>query len=65
MPTQDALDTTGLDITKAQVETLLSVNKEDWKKEVESIKKHYETYGKKLPSELKKQLEALESRLNQ
>ena len=63
MPTPDALDTAGLNITDTQVEVLLSVKKEDWKKEVVSIKAHYETYGKKLPAELMAQLEALEGRL--
>lgn len=65
MPTVDAIDTTGLDVSKEDMEELLSVNKEQWLQEVESIKEHYKSYGEKLPKELWAQLEALEQRLKE
>jgi len=63
MPTADAIDTEGLDITKEALESILGVNKDEWLKEVESIKEHYNNYGPKLPKELNNQLAALENRL--
>ena len=48
---------------KRSLESILAVNKEEWLKEVESIKEHYKNYGPKLPQELNNQLAALEQRL--
>jgi phosphoenolpyruvate carboxykinase (GTP) len=63
MPTTDAIDTNGLDVSAADMAELLKVNKEEWLKEVESIKEHYAKFGDKLPKEMTKQLAALEERL--
>ncbi len=65
MPTADAIDTDGLDVTEADMNELLRVNKSEWLNEVESIKAHYANYEPKLPQELKNQLNALEKRLNE
>jgi len=64
MPTVDAIDTEGLNVSREDMEELFKVNKEDWLKEVESIKEHYKKYEPRLPEELKNQLKALEERLN-
>ena len=63
LPTKDAVDTSGLDISEADMEELLHVDKEKWLAEVASVRKHYEGYGDKLPKELIEQLDALEARL--
>ncbi|WP_024832890.1 phosphoenolpyruvate carboxykinase (GTP) [Ruminiclostridium josui] len=64
MPTEDAIDVEGLNVSAEDMKELLKVNKEEWLKEVESIKAHYETYDiNKVPAELKKQLADLEARL--
>ncbi len=63
MPTADAIDVEGLDVSAHDMEELLKVSNEEWLKEVESIRKHYAGYGAKLPKELAHQLEALEARL--
>ena len=63
MPTLDAIDTDGLDVSEKDMKELLKVNKDEWLKEVESIKEHYNNYEPKLPQELKNQLKALEERL--
>lgn len=63
MPTEDAIDTAGLDINADDMAELLKVNKDEWLNEVESIRKHYANYGEKLPKELVAQLDALEKRL--
>ena len=63
MPTPDAIDTEGLDISEEAMKELLTVNKEEWLEEVASIREYYKIYGDKLPEELEKQLNALEERL--
>jgi len=65
MPTVDAIDTEGLDVSREDMEELLRVDKDLWLQEVESIKEHYAKLGDKLPEELKNQLEALERRLQE
>lgn len=65
MPAIDGIDTEGLDVSEADMKELLTIKKEDWLKEVESIKEHYANYEPKLPKELKNQLSALEKRLNE
>ena len=65
MPTSDAVDTNGLDVSAADMEELLKVNKEEWLKEVASIKEHYAKFGAKLPKEMENQLAALEKRLQE
>ncbi len=65
MPTEDAIDVAGLDVSAEDMKELLKVKKDEWIKEVESIKAHYATYDlNKVPAELKKQLADLEARLN-
>jgi phosphoenolpyruvate carboxykinase (GTP) len=64
MPTEDAIYTEGLNVSAEDMHELLKVDKEQWLKEVESIKEHYKSYEPKLPQELKNQLKALEERLN-
>jgi phosphoenolpyruvate carboxykinase (GTP) len=63
MPTKDAIDIDGLDVTEHEMEELLKVNNDEWLKEAESIRGHYAGYGAKLPKELDEQLTALEARL--
>jgi len=63
MPTKDALYLEGLSVTDSDMDELLSVNKNEWLGEVESIKEHYAKFGDRMPAELKNQLMALEERV--
>jgi len=65
MPTIDAIDTEGLDVSEEDMKELLTVDREAWLEEVASIKAYYATFGNKLPKELAAQLEALEKRLKE
>ena len=65
MPAADAIDTKGLDVSEADMAELLKVNKDEWLKEVASIKEHYVKFGESLPKELSEQLAALEKRLQE
>ncbi len=63
MPTADAIDVEGLDVSSDTMEELLRIKNDEWLKEVESLRGYYKTLGEKLPKELLNQLEALEQRL--
>ncbi|MDI6870548.1 MAG: phosphoenolpyruvate carboxykinase (GTP) [Bacillota bacterium] len=62
MPTVEAIDRPP-GVSEADLAELLSIDREGWKAEVESIKEHYARFGAKLPQELKAQLADLEARL--
>ena len=64
MPAPGAIDRGGLDVSDAAMTELLTVDREGWLQEVESIRAHYARFGDKLPGELTAQLAALEKRLN-
>ena len=64
MPTPGAIDLEGLDVPAKDMEELLTVNKDEWNKEIASVKEYYAGFGDKLPAELAAQLEALEKRMN-
>ena len=65
LPTADSINITGLEgeVSAADLDELLKVDVEGWKKELAMIKEHYAKFGDRLPAELVKQLEALEARL--
>jgi phosphoenolpyruvate carboxykinase (GTP) len=62
MPTLDAIERPE-GVTEADMDALLSVDKEVWLREIESIREHYVQFGDTLPAELAQQLEQLEQRL--
>ena len=64
MPTPDAIDTTGLDISNSAMQELLKIDRDEWLREVASIREYYDSFGDKLPKELTHQLNALEERLS-
>jgi phosphoenolpyruvate carboxykinase (GTP) len=57
------LDTSGLDMSAADVEALLSVDIEGWLAEVPLIKEHFAQFGSHLPEGLNTEVKALEQRL--
>ena len=65
MPTTDAIDIKGLEgeVSAADLEKLLSVDVEGWKKEMAMIEEHYAKFGDRLPAELAKQLESIKAAL--
>jgi phosphoenolpyruvate carboxykinase (GTP) len=63
VPSEDALDTSGLDLPGDAVAKLLSVDREEWRGQLPRLREHFAMFGEKLPDELAKQLEALEERL--
>lgn len=63
LPKLDALDLSGLDVSRENMEQILSVDREKWLAEVASIRAYYEGYGEKVPQELHDELNNLEKRL--
>lgn len=63
LPTADGLDMQGLSIDTQDIKELLKVDRDAWKAEIPDIEKHFAQFGDRLPQRLKKQLEALKSRL--
>ena len=65
LPTDGAIDTSGLEVTDDQMSELLNVNVEEWLNEIESIREHYARFEETLPEALSDELAALEARLRE
>lgn len=63
LPKKEDLNLDGLDVSDADLDELLKVDKDVWLDEVAQIKELYAGFDR-LPAELAKQLKALEERLN-
>jgi phosphoenolpyruvate carboxykinase (GTP) len=64
VPGAEALDLTGLALSPAQLEVLLSVDNATWREEASLIPEAYERFGERLPAALWQQLQALNQRLD-
>jgi phosphoenolpyruvate carboxykinase (GTP) len=64
LPEAEDLDTTGLNLTAADIAKLLSVDVNGWLAEVPLIHEHFAKFGKHLPEGLKQEVDGLEERLN-
>ena len=63
VPPTDGIDRSGLELSSEQIDHLLKVEIDGWLKEIPTIKTYYEDYHDRLPKELSKELEELQSRL--
>jgi len=63
LPVPGTLDTDGLDIDAADLDTLLTVDSDGWKQAVPQIRNHFARFGDKLPAELNTAVDQLESAL--
>ena len=63
VPAPGAIDTTGLDMTEEQVAKALSVDLEEWRKELPLIEEWFAKFGDKLPSQLADELATLKANL--
>ena len=64
VPKADGIDISGLNVTIADMEELVKVDKALWKEELELIKEQQAALGDRLPKELKQQVVDLEARLS-
>ncbi len=63
VPKKSGINVEGLNISDADLNELLTVNLDEWRTEVGSIREHYATFGDHLPAKLHAQVDALEARL--
>jgi phosphoenolpyruvate carboxykinase (GTP) len=63
VPTPEALHLEGLDLPRSTLETLLSVNRDEWADEVPEIRAFFERFGSHLPDAMTRSLDALAQRL--
>ncbi|WP_438486095.1 phosphoenolpyruvate carboxykinase (GTP) [Streptomyces sp. S186] len=63
LPTKGALDTKGLELSDADLEFLLTVDKEVWREEAALVPEHLSTFGEHTPKELWDEYRALVRRL--
>jgi phosphoenolpyruvate carboxykinase (GTP) len=57
------IDIDGLEIEPEAMKKLLAVDPEDWRHQLPQMHEHYAKFGDRLPTELKRQLDALEDSL--
>lgn len=63
LPTKEALDLSGLDISDADLDAILGVEVDGWKGAVPQIREHFAQFGDKLPDQLNKAVDELEAAL--
>jgi phosphoenolpyruvate carboxykinase (GTP) len=64
VPTPEAIGATDLGLSSEAAETLFEVNRDDWLREAEDQAQFLQKFGDRLPAEIRKQHEALQSRLS-
>mmetsp|Transcript_43703 Transcript_43703/g.71029 ORF Transcript_43703/g.71029 Transcript_43703/m.71029 type:complete len:715 (-) Transcript_43703:710-2854(-) len=65
LPTKDALDLTGLDISSENLDELLKVDPKEWIENLGELRQYFEIFGDKLPKELSAKLDEEENKLKQ
>ncbi|HET6965721.1 MAG TPA: phosphoenolpyruvate carboxykinase (GTP) [Acidimicrobiales bacterium] len=63
LPTPDAISTEGLDMSPQDLEKLLEVDVDGWRRDLASIRNYYDSLGERMPAELLDELGSLEKRL--
>jgi phosphoenolpyruvate carboxykinase (GTP) len=63
VPTAEALDTNGLDITPEALAEVLTVSQDEWAAEVPLIQEWFDKIGDKVPAQLLTELDGLKARL--
>jgi len=64
LPTPDAIDPTGLSISAKELESLLSIDRNLWKEELQGIEDHFRKIGDRVPKALWEEHAALQKRLS-
>ena len=63
IPSEDALNLSGLNISKEKLRQILQVDKQAWIHEAAEMREYYQLFGDRLPSGLSDELKSLEKRL--
>ncbi len=65
LPTKDAFDMTGLDLSDEVMDKLLSIDVDEWVEECNGVEEFFNSLGPHLPWEVRNELEALRKRLQE
>ena len=63
LPEEDGLDVADLDIPEAVWQSLISVNDDQWRQEMDEFGKYLDSYGDRLPAKLREQHEQVKAAL--
>ena len=63
LPTEGALDVSGLDVSADDMDALLTVDADGWIAAIPQIRDHYAQFGEKLPAQLQMAVDTLEAQL--
>jgi phosphoenolpyruvate carboxykinase (GTP) len=63
VPSEDAMDNRGLDLSPGEMAEVLKVDPEEWQAQLPQVQQHFAQFGDDLPDALREQLEKLEGRL--
>jgi len=63
LPTLDAIDFDGMELDESAIANLLRVEIDGWLQEIPMIKDYYEKFGSRLPDELDKEINKLQTKL--
>jgi phosphoenolpyruvate carboxykinase (GTP) len=63
LPARGSLDVNGLEISEADLDELLAVDTAGWGSAIPQIREHFARFGDRLPDQLNRQLDALQSAL--
>ena len=63
VPNPDSLDLSGLSVSRDTIQQLLSVDNEEWVKELESSQLLFDTFGERFPGELRRAYSKLMDKL--
>jgi phosphoenolpyruvate carboxykinase (GTP) len=63
VPTPEALNVDGLSLSRADVQSLLRVDREEWAAEVPEMRAFFDKFGDRLPGELTRSLDSLSNEL--
>jgi len=64
VPTPDAIDTSGLDVDPADLDTLLAVDADGWRQAIPQIREHFAQFGDSIPAALMLAVDTLETKLH-
>jgi len=62
VPTKEAIDTSGLNLSPENIAQLVAVDRAAWFKEAEELETYFALFGDKLPKELKEELKNLKEK---
>jgi phosphoenolpyruvate carboxykinase (GTP) len=63
LPARGAIDLSGVDVDERTMSELLSVSRDDWRRDVDGIGEFFAKFGSRLPGEMERQRQALAKRL--